>query len=177
MPRRSGPCPSRTLADTFYLWWFDCPIEFEVLAPDALTQSLVQRVRNQPWILRGGLGNPEYDDLLREFPGSEHLYWGQRQAALEKDARIHNGRYPETDEKYAEVGHGHPLTLRLYQQLADELRDATWGQFDEERLLLVAQILERAGDFTEANDVWREITETFPGSEAAQEAKSRIDRK
>jgi hypothetical protein len=32
-----------------------------------------------------------------------------------------------------------------------------------------------AGDFVEAKNVWREILEGFPGSEAAEEARSRID--
>jgi hypothetical protein len=151
-------------------------ITFEVVDPDADGQAVVQQLRTQPWILRGGVDNPGYHSLVRQFPDNPYLHWGKWVVALEKDARIHNGRYPDTDEKYAEIGQGHPLTSQLYRQLADELRDGrTWGQFDEERLQLAAENLERARDLDEAKDVWREIVERFPGSEAAEQAKSRID--
>jgi hypothetical protein len=151
-------------------------IIFEVVAPDADGQSVVQRIRTQPWILRGGLNDPEYQSLLRDFPASPYLHWGKRAIALGKGHRVHNGRYPDTNEKFAEISQGSPLAPPLYRQLAAELLDAdTWGQFDEERLLLAAENMERAGDFAEAKQIWREILERFPGSEAAEQANSRID--
>jgi len=150
-------------------------ITFEVVAPDADGQTVVQRLRSQPWILRGGINNPGYDSLVDQFPDSPYLHWGRRAIALEKSHRIGNGQYPDTGEHYAEIGRGHPLTPQLYRRHAGELRDASWGQFDEERLRLAAEELERAGDFAEAKSVWREIVERFPGSEAAEETKSRID--
>jgi len=151
-------------------------ITFEVVAPDAEGQRLLERVRSQPWILRGGFGNAEYESLVNEFPANPYLHWGKRAIALEKGHRIHNGRYPDTNEKYASMAQGSPLASPLYRQLATELLDAdTWGQFDEERLLLAAENMERAGGFVEARQIWREILERFPGSEAAEQAKSRID--
>jgi hypothetical protein len=151
-------------------------ITFEVIAPDAEGQTVVQRLRTQPWILRGGVDNPAYDSLARQSPASPYLYWGKRAIALEKDARIHNGRYPDTDEKFAEIGRGSPLAASLYRQLAAELLEGdTWGQFDEERLQLAAENLERARAFEEAKEIWREIVARFPGSEAAEQARRRID--
>ena len=150
-------------------------ITFDVAAPEGDDVALVQRIRNQPWVLRGGLPAAGYEALAAQFPTSPYVDWGQLTVALEKSNRIHNGEYPDTGEQYAEIGRGHPLTPQLYRRHADELRDASWGQFDEERLRLAAEDLERAGDFAEAKNVWREIVERFPGSEAAEEAKSRID--
>jgi hypothetical protein len=151
-------------------------IAFDVVVPQGGDAAVVQQIRSQPWVLRGGLPAPSYAALAAQYPTSPYLHWGQRAIALEKSNRIHNGEYPDTGEQYAEIGRGHPLTPQLYRQLADELRGAsTWGQFDEERLRLAAEDLERAGDSAEARNVWREILERFSGSEAAEEAKSRID--
>lgn len=150
-------------------------INFEVVAPEGDDAALVQRIRNQPWVLRGGLPSSGYEALAAQFPASPYVDWGQLAIAQEKSSRIGNGQYPDTGEHYAEIGLGHPLTPQLYRRHADELRDASWGQFDEERLRLAAEELERARDFAEAKNVWREIVERFPGSEAAEEAKSRID--
>ena len=150
-------------------------ITFDVVAPEGDEVALVQRIRNQPWVLRGGLPDPDYEALAAQFPTSPYVHWGQLAIALEKSNRIHNGEYADTGEQYAEIGRGHPLTPQLYRRHSDELRDASWGQFDEDRLRLAAEELERAGDFAEAKNVWREILERFPGSEAAEEAKSRID--
>jgi hypothetical protein len=151
-------------------------LSFEVVAPDTEGQQVVERIRAKPWILRGALDYPEYDALVKQFPASPYLHWGKRAIALEKDARIHNGRYPDTDEKFASMGHGSPLAPPLYRELATELLEAeSWGQFDEERLQLAAEIMERAGDLAAARGIWMEIVERFPGSEAAEKAKSRID--
>lgn len=150
-------------------------ITFDVVAAEGDDAAVVQRIRNQPWALRGGLPDAGYAALAAQYPNSGLLHWGKRSIALEKSHRIHNARYPNTNEKYADISRGHPLTPQLYRQHADELRDASWGQFDEERLRLAAEDMERAGDFAEAKNVWREILERFPGSEAAEEAKNRID--
>jgi hypothetical protein len=150
-------------------------ITFDVVPAEGEDAALVQRVRNEPWVLRGGLPNAGYAALAAQYPTSPYLHWGKRAIALEKSHRIHNARYPDTNEKFADISRAHPLTPQLYRQLADELRSASWGQFDEERLRLAAEDLERVGDFVEAKNVWREIVEHFPASEAAEEAKSRID--
>lgn len=150
-------------------------LTFDVVAPEGDDVALVQRIRNQPWVLRGGLSDPGYAALAAQYPASPYLHWGKRGIALEKIDRIQDARYPDTDEKFAEISQGHPLTPQLYRQHADALRGASWGQFDEERLLLAAEDLERAGEFAEAKNVWQEIVERFPGSEAAEQAKSRID--
>ena len=151
-------------------------ITFEVIAPEGDDVALVQRIRNQPWVLRVGLSEADYAALVGQYPASPYLHWGKTAITRQKINRIGNGRDPDTNERYAEVGQGDPLTPQLYRRLADELRDgSSWGQFDEERLRFAAENLERARDFAEAKDVWREIVVRFPGSEAAQEAKSRTD--
>jgi hypothetical protein len=139
-----------------------------------LGESKVLAFKVLPWVPRGQPNDATFAALLARHPGSPYLDWGRRAIALEKSHRIHNGRYPDTGEKYADIGQGHPLTPRLYRQLADEIRDERWGQFDEERLMLAAEHLEMAGDLIDAKDLWREITEQFPGSLAAERALSRI---
>ncbi len=151
-------------------------ITFEVVAPDAEGQAVVQAVRSQPWILRGGVDNPGYDSLVTQFPTSPYLHWGKRAITLEKGARIGNGRYPDTDDVFDEGAQGGSLARMLFRQLATDLQGGDpWGQFDEERLALAAENFERGGAYDRALPVWREIAERFPGSEAAEQARSRID--
>jgi len=153
-------------------------LTFDVAAPEAEGQLLVQRIRHQPWVMRarGGSGDAEYASLAADFPHSPYLHWGRHEIALEKQHRIANGRYPDTDGIFDEAAQGVPLAKTLFQQLATELLSTdTWGQFDEERLLLAAENLERGGAYDEALAVWREIAERFPGSEAAERARNRVD--
>ena len=151
-------------------------ITFEVVAPDADGQRLVERIRTHPWVLRGGLYDAEYQALLAQFPASPYLHWGKRAIALEKKSRIGNGRYPHNDEIFDEAAQGVPLAKTLFRELAIELLDAdNWGQFDEERLQLAAENMALGGAYDEARPIWLEILERFPGSAAAEEAKSRLD--
>jgi len=165
-------------------------ITFDVVAPQGDDAVLVQRIRDRPWVLQGGAYGAvaDYAALAAQFPASPYLHWGKQGIAVEKSTRIGNGQYPDTDDRFADDGRGHPLTPQLFRELADKLRDSNWGQFDEERLQLAAENLERAvaadralrnrppaaSDFDEAKTVWREIVERFPGSEAAEAAKSRV---
>lgn len=150
-------------------------LSFDIVAPQGDDAAVVQRIEDQPWVLRGGLPAPTYAALAGEYPASPYLFWGKLAIALAKGHRIHNGRYPDTNEKFADISQGNPLAAQLYRQLADELREARWGQFDEERLQLAAENLERAGNSGEAKEVWQEILDRFPGSEAAEQATNRID--
>ena len=151
-------------------------LTFEVVPADGDDQRLVQEIRTRPWILRGGLDNAEYTSLLKEFPESPLLDWGKRAVAIAREHRIHNGRYPDSDDKFASMAQGSPLAQPLFKELAQQLLDAEpWGQFDEERLQLAAENMGLARDLAQANQIWMEIAERFPGSEAAEEAKSRID--
>jgi hypothetical protein len=151
-------------------------ITFEVVAPDVTGMELLQRIRTQPWILRGGLSNDEYAALLAQFPGTPYLHWGKRAIALTKQSRIGNGRYPDNDEVFDEAAQGVPLAKTLFRELATELLNAdTWGQFDEERLFLAAENMERGRAYDEARPIWAEILQRFPGSEAAEQARNRLD--
>jgi TolA-binding protein len=59
----------------------------------------------------------------------------------------------------------------LFRELATELLNDDWGQFDEERLALAAESLERGKALGDAKEVWAQIADRFPGSEAAEEAR------
>lgn len=149
-------------------------ITFDVVAPEGDDVMLVQRIRDDPSVLRG-LAHAKYAALVAQFPASSYLHWGKEAIGMEKWERINSGRYPDSNETFAEIGLNHPLRPHLFRQLADELRGVSWGQFDEERLTLLAGYLVHAGSLTEAKTVWREILERFPDSEAAERAKDLVD--
>jgi hypothetical protein len=149
---------------------------FEVTNPDAEGQQLVERIRREPGILRalGGVNDSEFRSLWERFPGSPYLFWGKRKVIISKADRIGNGQYPDSEQRFAGVGRG-PVAEALFRELASELlRDDEWGQFEEERLSLAAETLERGGAVVDAKQVWRQIAERFPGSAAAEQARIRI---
>lgn len=154
------------------------PLTFEAVRPDAEGERLLSSVQVDPWIMRAqaGLQDATCVTLLNQFPESPYLQWGKRQIAVQKATRIGNGQYPDSGEPFAEIGQGSELAKTLYRELAtDLLSAASWGPFDEERFGLAALNLERGGAAEEARLIWRQIAERFPGSEAAEQAKSRID--
>jgi hypothetical protein len=148
------------------------PIWFEVVAPNAAGQGLVERIRHRPGILRaaGGVDDAEFRSLHERFPGSPYLLWGKHAVAIDKAQRIGNGQYPDSEERFASLGRG-PVAESLFRELATELLNDDWGQFDEERLALAAESLERGKALGDAKEVWAQIADRFPGSEAAEEAR------
>jgi hypothetical protein len=48
------------------------PITFDVVAPEGDDAAVVQRIRSQPWVLRGGLPEPTYAALVAEYPASPY---------------------------------------------------------------------------------------------------------
>jgi hypothetical protein len=154
------------------------PIVFDVSEPGPEDKPLVDRIKDKPWVLRGNPDDPDYASLVRDFPHSSYLQWGKRGAAVERAQRISSGRYPDTAEKYAVMAQGSSQAPSLYRHLATELvEDDRWGQFDEERLQLAADAMERSGGYEEAKKIWAQILKRFPDSEAAEHARGRLDSK
>jgi hypothetical protein len=154
------------------------PIQFEVSRPDEDGERLLSQVADNPFLLRAhaGVYDTRMFGFLQEFPDSPYLHWGRYRIAHDRRTRIGNGDHPYTGESFAEVGQGSEQAKGLSRELANDLlKDRSWGPFDEERLALVASNLERAEADEDARAIWLQIAERFPGSAAAEQAKSRID--
>jgi len=148
------------------------PIEVEVIAPSADGLRLLERIRQRPEILRvaRGVDDAEFESLLTKFPGSPYLSWGRRAVMVDRIQRIANGLYPDSGERFSGVGRG-PIAERLLRELGTELLHEDWGQFDEERLLLAAESMERGKARDDAQEVWAQLADRFPDSETAERAR------